>query len=292
MERQKNFLSSIWIYLSLIKVSHTIFALPFSLSMLFVANKFKPITSWQVFWVILAVISARSAAMGFNRLIDYDIDSVNPRTITRELPAKKISLGWVRGSILFSAALFLVASGFLGVHCLVLAPFVIGFLLFYSYCKRFTSLSHIVLGIALALAPGGTWYAITGQFAMLPVWMMLGVLFWVAGFDIIYSMQDEKFDQAHNLFSVPATFGGVTALKISWWLHIISIVFFFIFGIEAQLGTAYFIGVSIFSAFLLSQHFLVTSEDLTKIDQAFFWRNGIASIVYFIFTMIDSGSYF
>lgn len=225
--------------------------------------------------------------MGFNRLMDADIDAKNPRTQSREIPAGKLSKLNVKILVFISSLIFLAGSYGLGLHCLILAPLVLGVLLFYSWTKRFTSVSHLVLGLCLALAPGGVWYALTAEFRWLPVIMMAGVLFWVAGFDIIYSCQDEEFDRKEKLFSLPAKIGIGNSLLVARVLHCIATVFLVAFGYCAELGTAYYIGVTIFSLFLLSQHRLVSAEDLSRVDAAFFTRNGLASVVYLLSAAAD-----
>lgn len=270
------------VWADLIKFSHSIFALPFALSMFIVVAIDSTVTLKQLCWIIVALVSARTAAMGFNRLLDRHIDAANPRTAGREVPASKVSLGGVVNLIIISTAVFLLSAWQLGRHCLLLAVPVIGFLFFYSYTKRFTSYSHLVLGAALALAPGGVWYALTAEFAFLPVIMMAAVMFWVAGFDIIYSCQDLDFDRARSLYSIPALVGADRALQISKLFHLVSLALLVYFGITAEYGTLYFSGVLIFGFFLFSQHRMISAADLSRADAAFFTRNAAASFVYFL----------
>ena len=271
----------------LVRFSHTIFAMPFALSMWAYVSVARPVPILDFALIIVALVAARTAAMTFNRLVDRDIDALNPRTKTRELPSGQLSVrsAWILFSI--SAFLFFVAAGLLGLHCLVLAPIVFAVLCGYSWAKRFTPYSHLVLGLALAMAPGGVWYALTAHFAMLPVWMMFGVLCWVAGFDILYSCQDTEFDRKQGLFSLPARFGERTAFWIARLLHVLAIVFLVVFGWVGGLGNIYFFGLGLFGLLLLSQHRLVGPGNLERIDAAFFTRNGAASVLYFVATLLD-----
>ena len=271
----------------LVKFSHTIFALPFALAMLVVVSRTYPISLVQVGLLMVCLVAARTAAMAFNRILDRRIDALNPRTAQRELPSGKVSLASAYSLLLVASIAFLLGSWGLGVHCLVLAPPVLGVLFFYSWTKRFTSGAHLVLGLALALAPGGVWYALTAEFAWLPVWMMLGVLLWVAGFDIIYSCQDAEFDRHQKLYSIPARLGVPAALKLAALLHIISALCFLWFWSAANLGSAALLGTAVFIAIVLSQHRLVRADDLSRVNEAFFTRNGFASVIYLIGAVID-----
>jgi 4-hydroxybenzoate polyprenyltransferase len=272
---------------ALVKFSHTIFALPFAMSMLVVVLRDFQITLSQFFWVLACLVTARTAAMAFNRVVDRDIDAENPRTKERHLPAGKIAVKSATTLIVLSGIIFLASSAALGIHCLILAPFVLGILFLYSYTKRFTAFSHIVLGLCLSLAPGGVWYALTATVALLPIYLMLGVLFWVAGFDILYSCQDEEFDRSRSLKSVPAVFGLRNAFFLSLLFHFFTIASFVQFGIAARLGTVYFVSLLLFSVVLISQHFVVRPANLERIDAAFFNRNGIASVLFFLGVLLD-----
>ncbi len=272
---------------SLVKFSHSIFALPFALAMAVYLTRDYAITVAQFFFLIAAVVSARTAAMAFNRLIDRHIDAQNPRTSNRELPAGKITSAKVAALLGASSLLFFFSAGMLGAHCFILAPVVLAILLGYSLTKRFTSCSHLVLGLALACAPGGVWYAITARFAWLPVLMMIGVLCWVAGFDILYSLQDQKFDSERGLYSVPARFGSGSALLASRVLHLFSILFLLCFGAVGELGVVYYCTVGLFAVALLSQHLTISPAHLDKIESAFFTRNAWASLVYFFGMIIE-----
>ncbi len=269
-------------FASLVKFSHSIFALPFALSMVVVCDRISPISVSQIIWILVAMVSARTAAMGFNRLLDRRIDAQNPRTAQREIPAGVVSVSQASALIVFSSLAFLTASGLLGSHCLWLAPFVLGWLFFYSYCKRFTSFAHIVLGISLAMAPGGVWYALIGAFAWAPVTLMIGVALWVAGFDIIYACQDTEFDRETGLHSIPAKVGIERALRVSKILHIGAMISFASFGITFGLGLSFWILFGVFLALIASQHRLVSAKDLSRANAAFFTRNGIASVVFFL----------
>lgn len=276
------------IWCEMIKFSHTVFALPFALSMYVVTARQVPVSLLQLAWILAALVSARSAAMAFNRILDRHIDGRNPRTRQREIPRGAVSVGsaWLFFSV--ATALFLFSAEMLGRHCLVLAPVVLLVLLGYSVTKRFTEGAHLVLGLALALAPGGVWYALTSQFAWLPVLMMCGVLAWVAGFDVLYSCQDCDFDRAEGLRSIPARFGVKRALIIARMLHAVSFAFLAAFAAAAGLGVWHFMGLGIFGFFLFSQHLLVSAHSLERIDAAFFTRNGLASLIYFLGTVIDT----
>lgn len=265
----------------LVRFSHTIFAMPFALSMFVYVSSFTPVHSGQFVAIVIALIAARTAAMTFNRIVDRDIDRLNPRTREREIPSGVVSLrsAWMLWAL--SCCAFLLSAWALGLHCLVLAPFVLAILCYYSWAKRFTSWAHIVLGLSLAMAPGGVWYALTGQAAWLPVWMMLGVLFWVAGFDILYSCQDIEFDRTQSLWSVPAYFGENTAFSFARLFHVIAVGCLAAFGYQARLSGAFWMGLAVFAILLCQQHLLVGPGNLKKIDAAFFTKNGLASVVFF-----------
>ena len=276
------------VFANLVKFSHSIFALPFALSMFIVVSNEYSTNYMQFFWILAALVSARTAAMAFNRLLDRHIDAKNPRTAARELPRKAVSVYGVQKLIIISSLVFFLSSLQLGMHCLYLSPLVLAFLFFYSYTKRFTKFSHLILGAALAMAPGGVWYALTAELAWLPVIMMTAVLFWVAGFDIIYSCQDKDFDKANSLFSMPATLGVQRALKLARIFHIFTALLLFYFGFVLNYGAIYFISVSIFSLLLLNQHFIVQPHDLSKADSAFFTRNAAAGFIYFLGIVAES----
>ena len=272
---------------SFVKFSHSIFALPFALVVMIVASTLYGISWPQVLLIVAAVVAARTAAMSFNRLIDRRIDAKNPRTSERELPRGAISARSAVVLALLSSSIFIVCSALLSYKCLLLAPVVLLVLFAYSLSKRFTDYSHLILGLALALAPGGAWFAISQRFELLPVILMAAVLFWVAGFDLLYACQDIEFDRATKLHSIPARVGVVSTFRIAKSLHLLSVALLFSFVKFAQLGGAAYVGAMLFSIALFSQYRLVSADDLSKIDQAFFVRNGSASIVFFAGVLLD-----
>lgn len=274
------------IILEMIKFEHSIFALPFALLAAFLAATGLPPPA-KLFWIVLAMIGARSAAMSFNRLIDAPFDAKNPRTYNRALPAGKIQKKEVFFFLLFSGSLFFLAAYALNHLCLILSPFILGILFFYSYTKRFTSLSHVVLGLCLGLSPIGAWIAIQGKIDWLPLFLGVGVLFWVAGFDIIYAVLDYDFDCAAGLYSIPRRFGPKGALWISVLFHIIAAICFFIIWLMAQLGTAYAIAYLVTIFFLIYQHLIVRPSNLSQVNLSFFVANGIISLVLCTAGIID-----
>lgn len=274
-------------YASLVKVSHSVFAMPFALTMLVVVSKFTPVSWAQVGLLILCVVFARTAAMAFNRFIDAEIDARNPRTASREIPRGIISRREGLLLTLVSSVAFLAATYGLGTHCLVLAPAVLAVLLGYSLMKRFTAACHFVLGLALACAPGGVWYALTATWAWQPLVLMAAVLFWVAGFDILYACQDLEFDRENNLYSIPARLGRKGAKGLAALLHTLSVGSLIWFGSLFALGFWYWIGVAVFGLFLASQHSTVHRHGFGAIDQVFLTRNGVASVVLFMFVALD-----
>ncbi len=279
-------------YLSLVKFSHTIFAMPFALLGFSLGVKFDDTGYHKPFWlifllVILCMIFARSAAMAFNRLIDGKFDALNPRTAVREIPAGIISKSNALTFVLFNSAAFLITTFFINTICFLLSPVALFVILLYSYTKRFTPLCHLVLGVGLSLAPIGAYLAVAGHFNILPVMISFTVLFWVSGFDIIYALQDEAFDKAHRLRSMPQWLGTSTALRVSEFLHFLSVACLIYAGFQAQFGWLYWVGVIAFAGFLIYQHLLVKPGDLRKINLAFFTANGIASVVFCVLVIID-----
>ena len=274
-------------YLSMIKFSHTIFALPFAILGFTLGSLSSGDTiDWILFaYVLLCMIFARSAAMSFNRYIDRDIDEANPRTAVREIPSGVISPKSALLFTLFNCLAFIVVTAFINSICFYLSPVALAVVLGYSYTKRFTFLCHLILGLGLSLAPVGAYLAVTGQFDWIPVLLGIGVLFWVAGFDIIYALQDSDFDKEKGLFSIPAYFGKSKALIISRVLHALCAIALSlsIKLIIEQLGLQYgfgLAGLAVFCTLLLYQHSLVKANDLSKVNLAFFTTNGIASIVF------------
>ena len=225
--------------------------------------------------------------MAFNRWLDAEFDSVNPRTSVREIPAGVISKKSAIIFVIFNCLLFIVTTYFINALCLVLSPVALFVILFYSYTKRFTSLCHLVLGLGLSLAPIGAYIGVTGKFAMIPVLFSIAVLCWVSGFDIIYALQDEQFDRINNLRSVPALLGIKRSLHVSEYLHFLSFASIFIAGILGHFSWFYWSGAAIFGYFLIYQHTLVKPKDLSRVNRAFFTSNGIASVVFSFFVLAD-----
>lgn len=263
----------------LVMLQHTVFALPFALiSMVTAAGAGWPsATVWA--WVVLAMVSARTSAMAFNRLADHALDAANPRTASRTLPAGRLSRGWVWGVVVASAAAFLVAAAGLNRLCLALAPGTLAVLLGYSYAKRFTPLAHLWLGVALGLSPIGAWIAVTGSIDWPPIVLASAVTTWVAGFDVIYSLQDEEFDRGHLLRSLPTALGGGRALEVARLFHAAAFGGFAGFAVLAGGGPLRWVAVAAAGGLLVWQHRLVSANDLSKVNAAFFSTNGILSLV-------------
>jgi 4-hydroxybenzoate polyprenyltransferase len=281
-------------YLSLIKFSHTIFALPFALVGFFLATyqTGKSIEYITLILIIMCMVFARSAAMAFNRYLDRDIDAKNPRTIIREIPAGVVSPTAALVFVVINSISFIITTYFINPLCFYLSPIALLVVLGYSYTKRFTSLCHFVLGLGLSLAPIGAYLAVTGQFSLLPILYSIAVLLWVSGFDIMYALQDEEFDKSLNLNSIPVRLGRKNALHLSEILHILCalVIGFAVFLINRGGGDfsyLHLIGASIFIGLLTYQHTLVKPNDLSKINMAFFTTNGIASVVYGSLFILD-----
>jgi 4-hydroxybenzoate polyprenyltransferase len=276
-------------YFSLVKFSHTIFALPFAVIGFFLGVRATgSFPDWILFLkVILCMIFARTAAMSFNRYADRKIDAVNERTRSREIPSGKISSPSALALIILSSLLFVLTTYFINTICFYLSPVALAVVLGYSLTKRFTWLCHFILGLGLSLAPIGAYLAVTGRFDMLPLHFSGAVLAWVSGFDIIYALQDEGFDRAQHLHSVPARVGGKKALTYSRLLHLLSAGLLIDAGMDAHLGLWYWIGVAVFSVLLIYQHTLVRWNDLSKVNVAFFTTNGIASLSFAVFAVTE-----
>jgi 4-hydroxybenzoate polyprenyltransferase len=275
-------------YLSLIKFSHTIFAMPFALIGFFLATKLYEFEWITLFYIVLCMVFARSAAMAFNRYIDRDIDTANERTAqVREIPNGTITPKNALLFVLINSLLFIGTTYLINPLCLALSPIALLVILGYSYTKRFTALCHLVLGLGLALAPIGAYLAVSGEFAIIPILFSFVVLFWVSGFDIIYSLQDEEFDKAQELHSIPVLMGKKNALTLSKFLHLISIIALIFAGTMDEFGEWYWIGFSIFTALLIYQHASVRTNDLSKINLVFFTTNGIASVIFGVFVLVD-----
>jgi 4-hydroxybenzoate polyprenyltransferase len=307
-------MSKVKSYLSLIKFSHTIFAMPFALIGFFLGifSDVKIVYSteqWNlnesVGWgknsqegtwipfiiklslVILCMIFARSAAMAFNRYLDRQYDVKNPRTAIREIPSGIITPKNALAFTIVNCALFIVCCFFTNRLCFYLSPVALAVVLGYSYTKRFTPLCHLILGLGLSLAPIGAYLAVTGKFAFLPILFSLAVIFWVSGFDIIYALQDEEFDKSQQLYSIPAWLGKAKALRVSELLHLLSAAAVTYAGYYGHFGWLYWIGAAVFVGMLVYQHSIVKPTDLRKVNLAFMTANGIASVVFAIFVITD-----
>lgn len=277
-------------YLSLIKFSHTIFALPFALIGFFLAinSQVADINWLTLVFVILCMIFARSAAMAFNRYIDRQIDLANPRTAeAREIPNGTITPQNALIFVIVNGVLFIGITYLINPLCFYLSPVALLVVLGYSLTKRFTALCHLVLGLGLSLAPIGAYLAVTGEFAWLPLFFSFAVLFWVSGFDIIYALQDEDFDKEQKLHSIPVLLGTKNALILSNFLHLLTAGFILFAGYYANLGLFYWIGSGLFIGLLSYQHFLVKPNDLSKVNLAFFTTNGIASVLFAVFVLLE-----
>jgi len=276
----------------MIKLQHTVFALPFAVISLITATGrgWPPARVW--FWVLVAMVAARTAAMTFNRIVDEGIDAANPRTASRALPAGRLSRRFAWGVLVASSALFFVAAGALNPLCLTLAAPALAVLLGYSYTKRFTALAHLWLGVALGISPVGAWAAATGRLAVQPMILGLGVMLWVAGFDVIYSLQDEAFDREHGLHSIPVAVGAAGALRVSRLLHAGAVVCFLAFALMAGGGPWRLAAVASAAALLLWQHRIVRPDDFSRVDAAFFSANGTLALLMcglFVFAKIAGG---
>lgn len=296
-------MSTIKNYLSLIKFSHTIFALPFALIGFFlglskqnIEHQFLNLEQESFFsthhiflflYVLGCMVSARSAAMAFNRYLDRDIDALNPRTAIREIPKGIIKPNQALLFTIISSILFVVFAGLINKICFYLSPIALLVVLGYSYTKRFTPFCHLVLGVGLSLAPIGAFLAVTGVFDILPLLFSFTVIFWVSGFDIIYALQDEDFDQTNKLYSIPAWLGKSKALRFSEILHLLAAFFVLMAGFKGNFSYIYWIGASIFAGMLIYQNSIVKPNDLSKVNIAFMTANGIASIVFASFVILD-----
>jgi 4-hydroxybenzoate polyprenyltransferase len=283
-------LRKIKIMLEMIKFEHTIFALPFAfmgavLGSIVVENAWPTWT--EIFWVTAAMVGARSAAMSLNRLIDRYIDAKNPRTATRAIPAGLVSVMEVVVFIVISFAVLFYAAFQLNKLAVQLLPLAVFVLILYSYTKRFTWLCHFILGVAIGFGPLGGWVATTGQLDATGLLLFATVLFWTAGFDIIYACQDADFDRREGLFSVPSRFGIANALLVARCCHLLTFIGLISLYVTASLSVWFLIGVLISGAILIYEHSLVKPTDLSKLNVAFFTMNGILSVVVFSFTMID-----
>jgi 4-hydroxybenzoate polyprenyltransferase len=280
--------SKIQTYGEMIKFSHTVFALPFALSAVVMAWEIRPVTAWQFVWILVAMVGARSAAMGFNRIVDAGIDARNKRTASRQIPSGKLS---VRESAVFvavSSMVFIFSAAMLSSLCFVLSWPVLGLLLGYSYTKRFTQYCHLYLGFAISLAPVGAWLAITGTLCTGIVFLSLALMTYIAGFDILYACQDIEFDRQEGLFSLPSKLGAKKAMQISWMLHGAFFVFLVAMHISFGMSSVFLIFLGIIAALLVVEHKLVRPDDLTRINMAFFHMNSAVSVVLFAGVLVQS----
>jgi 4-hydroxybenzoate polyprenyltransferase len=277
-------------YVNLVKLPHTIFALPFALVGVVLASYRRPLRLADLGWVILAFTAARFAAMAFNRIVDREIDRRNPRTAMRELPRGALNVWEASLAVAIASGLFVLSAAKLNELCLLLSPVALVWIFFYSFTKRFTRWSHLVLGWSLAIAPVGGYLAVTGSWSR-PWWMLIAlaiaVAAWVAGFDIFYSLQDISFDREQRLLSVPAAIGEVRAIRVARLLHVVSISALAIVGVVIHAGGWYWAGVLVAGGLLLYEHSLVEPGDLSKLDAAFFTMNGMISIAFFFFVLMD-----
>jgi 4-hydroxybenzoate polyprenyltransferase len=281
-----NMFANLKIFLEMIKFPHTVFALPFAFTGAVLAAKGLP-TAYQAFWIAVAMVGARTAAMGLNRLIDAQIDARNPRTSGRAIPAGLLGKGTVGSFVALSIALFVFAALRLNMLCLYLSPMALVLLVSYSYCKRFTSLSHLVLGLCLAAAPCGAWIAVKGTLETPAILLGLGVLFWVAGFDILYALQDLDFDRSAGLHSIPASLGTAGSLRMARLFHLVLPAALITLYFMLDLGIMYLFGLAAAAVMLVYEHWLLRDADLTKLDAAFFIMNGYISVAIFVFTLGD-----
>lgn len=275
----------------MIKFEHSVFALPFALTGAMLAYRTtRPIGavfSQKLLWIVVAMVGARSAAMAFNRILDAGIDARNPRTRMRHIPAGLLGAGFAWGFVLIAMLAFLVAARQLNPLCLKLAPVALAVVFFYSFTKRFTSFSHLVLGFSLGIAPAAAWIAVTGSLDPRILWLTAAVTFWTAGFDIIYSCQDYEFDTAEGLFSLPGKFGIAGALWIARFLHLAMIASLVELSLSFDLGWLSFAGIGAVILLLLYEHSLVKADDLSRVDAAFFTVNGYVSVLFFLFWAAD-----
>lgn len=268
----------ILIYGKMIKFSHTVFALPFALSAVVMAWRDHPPRMAELFWILLAMVGARSAAMGFNRIVDAPIDGKNPRTAIREIPSGKLSGKEATLFVWASAALFIFAAAMLGALCFWLSFPVLFFLLFYSYTKRFTMYCHLYLGFAISLAPLGAWIAVTGTVSATPVFLTLALMTYIAGFDILYACQDIDFDRDQGLFSLPALLGPQNAMTISSLLHVATMIFLGAMTMTFDMHPVFFFFLGVIGVLLIIEHRLVRPDNLSRINIAFFHINSLVSV--------------
>ncbi|PID72339.1 MAG: 4-hydroxybenzoate octaprenyltransferase [Desulfobulbus propionicus] len=276
----------IQVLLEMIKFKYTVFAMPFALMGVFLAERGIP-SLWVFIWVVGAMVGARTCAMGFNRIADRTFDAANPRTAKRAIPAGEVSLPESWGMVILAGLLFFFSCFMLNTMALLISPIALGLTLFYSLTKRFTWLCHVVLGVALACSPLGGWVAVAGSLEGFPWVLSLGVLFWVAGFDCIYACLDAQFDRSAGLHSMPAIFGSRNAFRIATLFHLIAFVFFILTGIQTGLNGWYFVGIILTGVALFYQHMIVNPSDLSRIHMSFFSMNGFISLALFCATCLS-----
>ena len=272
--------------LNLVKFEHTLFAFPFAVMAAFLAADGWP-SARQLALIAVAMVGARSAAVAFNRIVDRQQDALNPRTKNRELPTDRVTLGQAWGVVVAGSLLFLVAAALLNRLTAVLSPVALCIILLYSYTKRYSVLSHIALGLSDAIAPMGAWIAVTGAFALPAFLLSAAVVFWVAGFDVIYSCQDIEFDRRHHLFSLPANLGIGPGLWIARGFHLLVVAMLLLLPFVSSLGAWFEAGVAVVAALLLYEHRLVRPTDLSRVNAAFFTVNGFVSLLLMAFTLCD-----
>ncbi len=274
-------MQSVATYGRMIKFSHSIFAMPFALAATVIAGREVGVTPVQIGLIVVCMVFARSFAMGINRIVDRSIDAQNPRTAIREIPSGQISLGAARGLTAAAAALFVAAAFLLNPLCGYLSPVALAVVGGYSYAKRFTALVHLWLGVALGLAPIAVWIALTGTVGAVPLLLAAAVATWVAGFDILYSLQDEDFDRGQGLRSIPVAFGRVGAMWVSGLLHLVTAGLLAYLPVLTPLTWPYWVGWALITGVLAYEHWLVRPNDLSRIDKAFFDLNGYVSLIFF-----------
>ena len=277
--------------LEMIKFEHSVFALPFALTGAMLAARDSRMNlsalGWKLFWIVVAMVGARSAAMAFNRVVDAEIDARNPRTRMRHIPAGILSAAFGWGFVAVSSLVFLYAARELNALCFELAPVALGVIFFYSFTKRFTAVSHLVLGFALGIAPAAAWIAVRGSLDVRILWLTAAVMFWTAGFDIIYSCQDYEFDVAESLFSLPRRIGVARALRVSQLLHVLMILCLLALAGSLELGWLSVMGIAAVALLLIYEHSLVKPDDFSRVNAAFFTMNGWVSVLFFVFWAAD-----